>query len=295
MKENKINATIAITCLVAAVIMTFALSFAIGKWSWSGSNGKTYTIQFPNATGIAPNTTVKYAGANVGKVTAVRLIPREKRTLDPLTQTYNCVAVDIQIDPSIEMTADTRSIVKQDGIGIAAKYVLLTPGNDMSSPVLASGTTVQGEMPFDVTDLLQPTGEMISEARNLVHQLQPVIQRVDVLSVKLSTDLPPMIDHADQFLQNGNAVMANFNTPDARQRLTAIIANLQVATENLKVVSSNTKALTTTLAAKPWRVFWGGPTVPAPPENEVLKSNKVIPLKADVNVNGDTPASSAKQ
>ena len=293
MKENKINAFIAITCVVAAIIMTFALSFAIGKWSWSGGNGKTYTIQFPNATGVAPNTTVKYAGAIVGRVTAVTLIPRKDRTMDDMTHTYNCVNVVVNIDPTIEMTSDTRSIIKQDGIGIAAKYILLTPGDDLNSPALASGTTVQGEMPFDVTDLLQPTGEMLSQARNLIEQLQPVIRRVDVLSVKLSTDLPPMIDHANEFLVNSNAVMANFNTPDTKQRLIQIIDNLQVSTDNLKVVSSNTKALTSTLAEKPWRVFWGGPTVPAPAEDAVLKSNKVIPLKADVDVNG-APAPAKK-
>ena len=65
-----------------------------------------------------------------------------------------------------------------------------------------------------------------------------------------------------------------------------MIANLRVSTDNLKVVSSNAKALTATLAARhPWRVFWGGPTVPAPSENEVLKSNKVIRLTPDVDVN----------
>jgi len=64
-----------------------------------------------------------------------------------------------------------------------------------------------------------------------------------------------------------------------------------VATDNLKVVSSNAKALTLTLAEKPWRVLWGGATVQPPPESEVLKSNEVIPLKPEVDV---TPAPTDK-
>ena len=79
--------------------------------------------------------------------------------------------------------------------------------------------------------------------------------------------------------------MENFNTPGGHARLNAMLDSLRVSSENLKVVSSNAKALTATLAEKPWRVFWGGPTVPAPSEEAVLHSDKVIPLKGDVEVN----------
>jgi hypothetical protein len=85
-------------------------------------------------------------------------------------------------------------------------------------------------------------------------------------------------------------VIANFNSPAGRERLNAMLDSLRVSTENLKVVSTNAKALTATLAEKPWRVFWGGPTVKPPPENEILDSNKVIRLKPDVDVNASAPA-----
>jgi hypothetical protein len=55
-------------------------------------------------------------------------------------------------------------------------------------------------------------------------------------------------------------------------------------------VSTNAKALTATLAQKPWRVFWGGPTVMPPTENQILDSNKVLRLKPDVDVNSSTPS-----
>ena len=43
MPENKVNATIAIATLIAAVLMCAALSFAIGKWSW-GNHGYELVI-----------------------------------------------------------------------------------------------------------------------------------------------------------------------------------------------------------------------------------------------------------
>jgi hypothetical protein len=111
----------------------------------------------------------------------------------------------------------------------------------------------------------------------------------------METSLPPLIDNGNKFLVDGDSVLANLNTAESRERINDMLANLRVATDNLKVVSSNAKALTATLAATPWRVFWGGPTVPAPPENEVLKSNKVIRLTPDVDVNGGNSGASKKK
>ena len=294
MKENRINATIAILSLIAAVVMLGSLSFAIGKWNF-GNSGYQIIIRFPNATGINPNSAVKLAGANAGTVREVRLVPRDEETEDPLTKQINCVEVVAEIDTPVEIGDDVEATIKQDGIGIAAKYILLTPGPDRNSKALAQGSVVQGRMPFDLSDLVQPAGEALMQAKDLITQLQPIITqmqpimaRLDSLSQKMETSLPPLMDHGDKFLQDGDSVIANFNTPESRARLNEMLDSLRVSTENLKVVSSNAKALTATLAEKPWRVLWGGSTVKPPPEDAVLKSNKVIPLKPEVEVNGDS-------
>ena len=293
MKENTSNKIIALSTVVGALLMCAALSFAIGKWSF-GKTGYELIVKFPNATGINANSEVKYAGAHAGRVKEVRLIPRQDQTEDPLTKTFNCVEVVVEIDSTIEIGNDVAATIKQDGFGIAAKYVLLTPGPDHNSKALADGDIVQGEMPFDLSDLIQPAGDALTQAKQLVNQLGPVLNRLDTLSQKMSTSLPPLMDHADKFLQDGDSVIGNFSSPDGRERLNAMLDSLRVSTENLKVVSTNAKALTATLAAKPWRVFWGGPTVTPPSEDEILKSNQVLRLKPDVDVNGTAPTPANK-
>ena len=285
MKENKFNATIAITTVIAAILMAASLSLAIGKWSF-GNNGYKLVLKFPSATGISPNSEVKYAGAPAGRVQQVILIPRKDQTQDPLTGTYNNVEIVVLINNGIEIGDDVTATLKQDGLGISAKYILLTPGPNHDSKLLVDGDVVQGTQAFELTDLVQPAGEALTQAKKMLGQLGPVMARLDKLSVTMETSLPPLINHADKFLVDGDTVIATFNTPETKERITEMIANLRVATDNLKVVSSNAKALTATLAQTPWRVFWGGPTVPAPPESEVLKSNKVIHLSPDVDVNG---------
>ena len=290
MQENKINATIAIATLIAAVLMALALSLAIGKWSF-GQHGYELVIKFPNATGISPNSEVKYAGAHAGRVKEVRLIPRQQQTVDPSTRLFNCVEVVVEVDSKIEIGNDVSATIKQDGFGISAKYVLLTPGPNHDSPALANGDTIQGEMPFDLSDLIQPAGEALTQAKSLVRQLGPIMNRLDKLSSNLENSLPPLIGHADKFLQDGDGVLSNFNDPEGKKRLNDMLDSLRVSTENLKVVSTNAKALTATLAEKPWRVFWGGATVKPPTEDQVLKSNQVIRLKPDVDVNDSNATS----
>src|SRR6267378_591144 len=126
MPENRINATIAITTVLAAVLMTAALSFAIGKWTL-GTSGYQIIVKFPNATGITPNSAVKFAGANAGHVKEVRLIPRKDQKQDPTTKLFNCVEVVAVIDSNLEVGEDVTATIKQDGFGISAKYLLLTP------------------------------------------------------------------------------------------------------------------------------------------------------------------------
>jgi phospholipid/cholesterol/gamma-HCH transport system substrate-binding protein len=283
MKENRINATIAIATVVAAVLMAAALSFAIGKWSL-GNSGYDVIIQFPNATGITPNSAVKFAGAEIGRVKEVRLIPRKDQQQDPLTKQFDCIEVVASIKNDVEIGEDSTAVIKQDGFGISAKYVLIEPGENHDSKALADGAHLQGQMPFDLSDLVQPAGVVLEQTKSLISTLQPVMTRLDSLSQKMETDLPPLITNANKFLQDGDSVLSNLSTPESRDRINNLLASLRVASENLKVVSSNAKALTATLAQKPWRVFWGGSTVAAPTESEVLKSNVVIPLKPDVDV-----------
>ena len=294
MKENKFNATIAITTVIAAILMAASLSLAIGKWSF-GNSGYKLVLKFPSATGISPNSEVKYAGAPAGRVQEVILIPRKDQTQDPQTGTYNCVEIVVEINNGIEIGNDVTATLKQDGLGISAKYILLMPGPNHDSKLLVDGDVIQGTQAFELTDLVQPAGEALTQAKTMLVQLGPVMNRLDKLSGKLETTLPPLIDNANKFLVDGDSVIANLNTPETREHITEMIANLRVATDNLKVVSSNAKALTATLAQTPWRVFWGGPTIPAPTEEAVLKSNKVIKLTPDVDVNGFDPSDSKKK
>jgi phospholipid/cholesterol/gamma-HCH transport system substrate-binding protein len=289
MKDNRSNMIIALLSVAAAIAMCLALSFAIGKWNF-GNTGNRVTIKFPNVTGITPNAEVKLAGVPVGRVTAIKLIPRDQQDQDPLTKHYNAVDVIVELSKDVQIGTDVSAVVKQDGFGIAPKYVLLTPGGDHTARLLTDNDTIQGDQPFDLSDLIQPAGKALTQAQELVARLGPALDKLQALGDKMSDQLPPLMTNANKFLNDGDQVLANFNTPEGKQRLNDLLNSLRVSMENLKVVTTNAKALTQTLAEKPWRVLWGGKTVQPPPENEVLDSNHVIRLKPAVDVNADSSA-----
>jgi ABC-type transporter Mla subunit MlaD len=284
MKETQTNAAIAIATVVGALIMLIALSFTIGKWSMGGHKHEII-VRFPVASGLNANSEVKYAGAPVGRVKVIRIIARKDQTEDPFTKQVNSVEVVAEVDPNVEIGDDCKATIKQDGLGISARYLLFTPGPDPNSKLLADDATVQGEEPFELNDLIQPAGEALTQARNLLTSLEPSVNRLD----SITQNIQPLMSHADKLMTDGDQIVAVFNTPDGKEKLKNLIANLNVATENLKVVSSNAKAFTATIAQKPWRVFWGGGTVPAPPEDEVLKSDTAIPLQNSSATNKPSP------
>lgn len=284
MKETQTNAAIAIATVVGALIMLIALSFAIGKWSLGGRQHEII-VRFPVASGLNANSEVKYAGAPVGRVKVIRIIARKDQTEDPFTKNVNSVEVVAEVDPNVEIGEDCKATIKQDGLGISARYLLFTPGPDPNSKLLADDATVQGEEPFELNDLIQPAGEALTQARNLLTSLEPSVSRLDTIT----QNIQPLMNHADKLMTDGDQIVAVFNTPDGKEKLKNLVANLNVATENLKVVSSNAKAFTATIAQKPWRVFWGGGTVPAPPEDAVLKSDTAIPLQNSSASNKPSP------
>jgi ABC-type transporter Mla subunit MlaD len=299
--NDKPNLAISIISLVSAVVMLLALSLAIGKWSFS-SHTHTVKVVFPSVGGIDVNSPVKLAGAVVGRVTSIHLLPKADRSTDPVTGSYNFVSVTAEIDSDVDICNDYTSQVKQDGLGLSPKYLLFMPGKDHDAPPLVDGGIIQGQQTFELTDLAPQIGTALAKANHLLDEagddlskIQPLADKLGPLADKLApladdlgNRLPPLLDNTEKLIDHTSDIVESLDTPATRAHLTKTLANLVVVTDNLKVVSSNSKALTATLADKPWRLLFGGKTIEPPSEEEVLDSNKTVPLKGEVRVEEQT-------
>ena len=235
MKETKLNAAVAIMALVAALLMTLALSFAIGKWSLS-SKVHTFTVVFPSASGISANSEVKLAGAPIGRVKVINLIPLEQQTQDPLTQLYNSVAVIVEVAPTAQIQEECSVTICQDGIGIAPPYLLITPGRNHEAKLLANGSTLQGEPPADMAGLVQSASNTLLKVDALVDEMQPAMVELKTLSATMNEQLPPFMGKSEKLVDNMNGMISSLSTPDDPDKLRKLIANLDL----VAVKGSNT-------------------------------------------------------
>ena len=136
--------------IVGLLVVILAVWFVIFAWQRTGGGEKAGSIKisaiFPNASGVTSGTDVRVAGLKIGSVTGL--------SLDP--QTYQ-VKVDIALDPSVKLPADSSASVTSEGL-LGSTFIAFTPGG--STTWLKTGDTVtdtQGSM-----DLMALIGQFIN-------------------------------------------------------------------------------------------------------------------------------------
>jgi ABC-type transporter Mla subunit MlaD len=227
MKESKINTAIALMTLGAAVLMTLALSFAIGKWSLHSSE-HTLTIVFPSASGLSAQSEVKLAGAPIGRVKEIKLIPLDQQSQDPITGLYNSVAVIVEVSPTAQVQQECSATIRQDGIGLSPQYLLLTPGRNHQAKLLENGAVLQGESPLDLSGLVQTASNTMLKADALIDDMRPAMAQMKTLSETLNEHLPPFLGKTEQLVDNMNGFLSSISSPDDRDKLKRLINNLDL-------------------------------------------------------------------
>jgi len=271
---------IVIAVIACSVALGLLFSVAIGKISFNDDQ-QQLKVMFKQVEGLQNNAVIKYAGAPVGRVTKIGVIPKAER--DKLTGDFRdaSIQVTLSVNPDLYIPNDVVVSMKQDGM-LGPKYISLMPGGDRNAPKLDPKTALMGHDPISIEQLY-------ASGQDLLKRLVPMTQRLENITVKVDDALPGIVVGLDTLLDDGDQLISSINssllTPDNEQRLKKIMDELSVTLANMKVVSSNAKALTMTLAQTPWRLVWGGPTNPPVPEQDVLRSNQPVPIDNVIEVN----------
>jgi phospholipid/cholesterol/gamma-HCH transport system substrate-binding protein len=137
--------------IVGLLVVILAVWFVIFAWNRTGGGEKAGSIRisaiFPNAAGVESGTDVRIAGLKVGSVTGL--------SLDP--QSYQ-VKVDIALDPTANLPADSSASITSEGL-LGATFIAMNPGG--SPTKLKNGDTItdtQGSM-----DLMALIGQFINK------------------------------------------------------------------------------------------------------------------------------------
>lgn len=272
---------IATAVIAGALLFIAALSYSIGKLRFAGGQKRVY-IWVESAAGIVPNTQVKFAGAPIGRVETIKVLPRKDQEMNG--HGLYCVVIGAVIDGKVEVGNDVIASIRQDGM-LGSNYISFKPVSK-DSPLLPDDAILKAVPTADINDITN-SGEA------LITKLIPVVDNLQGISTVLNSSLPSLTENMNEVMDEANSLLKITTTPENKERLTKLLANLSVITDNMKVVTTNAKALTATLAQTPWRMVWGGKTNPIPPESEVLKSDKPIPIKNVIEVNPVEPTTPA--
>ncbi len=278
--KNASDYLVAATVILCSLIVLAALTLALTDINFFTPE-RERQIDFASVTGVRVNSQLRYAGAPAGRVTAIRILSQqEKIQAAAQGRTDANVRVTVAIDKGIPALTDgLRATIESDSL-LSEKFINLNPG-PLDAPTLADSAIIDGSRAISLNEVIDAGYKAISRVDEILEDLREknpdlgenihtVITDVRALTAK-GTDL---VTKTNSLLDDNSVKISRLL--DNADRLTA---SLNVTAANLKVVSTYAKSLLHTLADKPWRVIWGGKTPPLPSEEEILKSNRPVPIQ----------------
>ncbi|MEP6662370.1 MAG: MlaD family protein [Verrucomicrobiota bacterium] len=311
--KNWPNVVIAIVVIACSVVLLGALTIALGGYHGK-KGGRSLEIEFRDATGIKLHSPVRYAGAAAGAVTKLRyLTPAERQhSKDPEAVVRVTVRLDDGVPPipsdakaglasetilgekfialnggtqNAPQLADGAVIQATEGVGFDALASSARAAIDNVNHIL---TRLNGDYPQlvpKIADLLAHVDSLLSQGSNFIGSATGTMTNANGFVEKFREDAADAMSKLSALLVQGQGIATNTDhtilhvdalVKNNEQALHEILEELQVVSQNLKVVSTYTKSLTGTLATKPSRLIWSQKKNPLPTEQEILKSSKPI-------------------
>ncbi len=149
------------------------------------------------------------------------------------------------LDNTDLLLADTRKLIGEAGPVVRDAQTLITQTKSVAGNADA---------------LFTQTGAVVANAGGLISENREPVKRTFVRLEKAATMLEQLAAGGDRVLTNNE------------KKLTGIIADFRVTSQNLKVTSTYAEILTRALARRPSSLVWGGRDAQIPSREEILKS-----------------------
>jgi len=298
MKRNVSDYLVALSVIACSIVLLAALTIALSGYRLKKSE-RTLQINYEDVTGIKVHSEVRYAGAPAGRVIAMRHLTAAER--DKSGNKRDAVRVTISLDDGIPpLPADVTATLSSDTL-LAPKFVALSAGTP-GGKTLPNNATIEGHPSYGIEQITAAAGPLFDNANKLIDNLSATVTNVNgtVTSVKgdLGNFLPklsPLVDTVkgdladlQKAIQGLDGIEKTAGTflgtagkfvDSTDKQIQDQMKELHVILLNLKVISTHAKALIDTLSEKPNRLIFSGKANKLTPEDEIIKSRKVLPAK----------------
>jgi phospholipid/cholesterol/gamma-HCH transport system substrate-binding protein len=217
--EAKVGA-VALTGLILLVYMIIHL----GNFTF-GERGYPLKAVFAQVNGLREGNAVRYAGVEVGKVTAV----------DALT---NGVKVSLIINSGVSIPEGSRFSIGADGL-LGEKFVNITPP-PQSNGMLKPNDVVQGEAPQGLEELIASATQVLGDVRVLVRSLNGIMG-----DEKVKTAMKESIVNARDITANLAALTATLDrmAQNNEGNVNTMVANLRAVSDSLRQISGRVDSM----------------------------------------------------
>src|SRR6266567_1537904 len=291
MKKNLSDYLVALSVVVCSIVLLAALTFALSGYRLK-KPARTLQIQYEDVTGIKVHSEVRYAGAPVGRVIAMRHLTAAERA--KLSNKKDAVIVTVELDDGIPpLPIDVTATLSSDTM-LSPKFVALSAGTP-GGQTLANNAAIEGHPAYGIEQITAAAGPLFENANKLLDNLNVTVTGLKTDLGEFTPKLGPLADslkidadnlqnvvkNLDSVTKNADTVLGTtdrfIGTTD--KQLQEQLKQLHVTLLNLKVVTTYAKALVETLAEKPNRVIFSGKPAKLTPESEILKSSKPVPAR----------------
>lgn len=242
--SNRSEWFITVTVILCSVILLGALAFAIGGNPFR-SNQRTVTVLFPDITGIKIHSLVKYAGADAGAVSGIRMLTLEERA--ELDDPANSVEVTLSLARAVPtLTNGSYASLASDTI-LADKFVLISPG-PADAPPLGDGDRLAGMAPTTIDALSAELSAALGEFRSAIAgfsdgETGDILGRLPELLTQITTTLT----QAQTLIKNADTLVGN--VVGVVGRADALVTQTSGVIENADTLVSETRPMLSQLLA----------------------------------------------
>lgn len=222
--KNYSDWVVALSVVACSAVLFAALALALSGTMLT-KPGHTLRVNFHDVTGINLGAKVKYAGAPVGKVSAVRILSNEERVAsgDPLNVVELTLALDLGTP---KLAVDTKASLSADTL-LSDKFILLNAGGNLDK-FLAENAVIQGTTPTTFDKLARDIDGAIEGLRSMLGGANEgtgdIFARIKVLiddTQGVVNEAKPILQGVKPVLQDARALAADGKqlAADARQLL----------------------------------------------------------------------------
>lgn len=200
---------IGIFTFIGLVVLILAIFFIGNQKNLFSSTFNIYGT-FKNVNGLQIGNNVRFAGINVGVVSAINI------------ETDSSVRVDLTLNDNVRkfIKKDAKLSIGSDGL-MGDKLIVIAPGGVTSTQAVSAGNQLTTVNPLDVDKLVAKLSKVADNAASITEGLSNIVAKVNsgkgsigrlLNSDKLSKDLEGTVKQAQTTMKNVHSTTTTLNT-----------------------------------------------------------------------------------